>query len=655
MDLTEVYYGCSSYRGDSCFNNWRGKINCSGIWQGDKNKTRSTNKKKLNPLDLAGNITVCFNCGCKFHLSYDCPYIHSSRNKHGRAKEKDSSVAHVVLMSQQKRKNSGNTLLGETLGSAVLDIVASTTVCGTKWYKCFLETLTDAQKKKIVKIKGVRTFKFGNCNKLNSHYKLILPCVIADIEVTIITDVMDSDIPLVLSKDAIKRAGTCFNFEDDSVTMLKTKIPLSCTSSGHYYSPITKPLPDKRKFKHILFIKEISSKNTAKKKKKATKLHRQFSHPSSKKLCNLVKNAGVTDPEFIKILQTLPSSCELCIRYKKTEPKPIVGNFNMASVTSGSKSGISKKSLYKPAPKKKIKAKHINRKPLAQSQLVDLNNPRSAKICKNGIKSLPTLECNFLSPDVQRRETICTPGKASLSCRQYDAEVDDKLSETMNEKENQNKEDSVAKVICHAQRSAKKKLLGKSPGPTSKKNPHVIVSATEIKSNSSFFNKDANTILLNDMNATQIHFDSSDNEEDLNSKKNPKKPMPLEKSISRAKWKGRIIPSRYMPSAQNFVADKTPIKKDPNKSYNVIMNRGFAWRWLFWERCLKEKKLHRSLGYQLTHKLPTPWQRKECLHLRSWGSYLNRKSSLFNVVTLSYFLLQNLCPTEMKRKRGKNC
>ena len=80
--------------------------------------------------------------------------------------------------------------------------------------------------------------------------------------------------------------------------------------------------------------------------------------------------------------------------------------------------------------------------------------------------SLLTLECIILSPDVHRRETICTPGKASISCRQYKAEVDDKLSETMNEKENRNKEDLVAKVICHAQCSAKKKLLGKSPGST---------------------------------------------------------------------------------------------------------------------------------------------------------------------------------------------
>ena len=52
------------------------------------------------------------------------------------------------------RKNGRDIFGGEMLGSAVLDSGASSTVCVTKWCKCFLETLTDAQKKKIVKIKG---------------------------------------------------------------------------------------------------------------------------------------------------------------------------------------------------------------------------------------------------------------------------------------------------------------------------------------------------------------------------------------------------------------------------------------------------------------------------------------------------------------------
>ena len=105
--------------------------------------------------------------------------------------EEDLSVLHVVLMSQQKCKNGGDIFLGETVSSAVLDSDASSTVCGT---------LMDVQKKKIVKIKGMRTFKFGNGNKMTSLYKVILPCVITNTEFSIITDVMNSDIPLLLSK-----------------------------------------------------------------------------------------------------------------------------------------------------------------------------------------------------------------------------------------------------------------------------------------------------------------------------------------------------------------------------------------------------------------------------------------------------------------------
>ena len=79
----------------------------------------------------------------------------------------------------------------------------------------------------------MRTFKYSDGNKLNSLYKVTLPCVIADIKVIIAIDVVDTDIPLFLSKDTMKRVGTCLNFENDSVMMFKKKIPLRCTSSGH--------------------------------------------------------------------------------------------------------------------------------------------------------------------------------------------------------------------------------------------------------------------------------------------------------------------------------------------------------------------------------------------------------------------------------------
>ena len=108
MDPTRVYFGRSSYQRDLHFNNSREKINRAGRRQGYKSKTRSTNKKKSNLPDQTGNITVCFNCGCRFHWSYDCPYGHHSRNKHSVEIEKDFSLPHMVLISKQKRKYGGD-------------------------------------------------------------------------------------------------------------------------------------------------------------------------------------------------------------------------------------------------------------------------------------------------------------------------------------------------------------------------------------------------------------------------------------------------------------------------------------------------------------------------------------------------------------------
>ena len=52
----------------------------------------------------------------------------------------------------------------------------------------------------------LRIYKFGNGNKLKSLYTATLPCVIAGSEISIITNIVNSDIALLLLKDAMKRA-----------------------------------------------------------------------------------------------------------------------------------------------------------------------------------------------------------------------------------------------------------------------------------------------------------------------------------------------------------------------------------------------------------------------------------------------------------------
>ena len=66
---------------------------------------------------------------------------------------------------------------------------------------------------------------------LKSILSVVLPCIIAGMKISIFTDVVDSDIPLLLSKNAMKRAKTHINFENNTVTMLGRKVPMQCTSS----------------------------------------------------------------------------------------------------------------------------------------------------------------------------------------------------------------------------------------------------------------------------------------------------------------------------------------------------------------------------------------------------------------------------------------
>ena len=81
--LSEVYYGHFLDQCDCRFNGRQGKINHGGRQDSRNNKTCSTDKKtKINLLGPEGNTTVYFKCGCKFHWSYDCPYIDDTKDKH---------------------------------------------------------------------------------------------------------------------------------------------------------------------------------------------------------------------------------------------------------------------------------------------------------------------------------------------------------------------------------------------------------------------------------------------------------------------------------------------------------------------------------------------------------------------------------------------
>ena len=56
----------------------------------------------------------------------------------------------------------------------------------------------------------------------------------------------------------------------------------------------------------------------------ASKLHRQFAHPTPAKLIKLIRNAGVKDKILEREINLISSQCITCVKLQKPSPRPIV-------------------------------------------------------------------------------------------------------------------------------------------------------------------------------------------------------------------------------------------------------------------------------------------------------------------------------------------
>ena len=242
-DMT-VAYG-NTYRGRGNFNyrghpsgrtsySSRGRSRGSGGFRGGF----SSQRRGRNPVDRAGNVTRCAECQSINHWVNDCP-DRVKKEKETYVSEEcydDSETFYQVTLFQsdfdEPRQLRG--LTREAMNTAVLDCGAAGTVCGKMWLKCYIDTLDDKDKNKIVYKESSNRFKFGDGNKVCSQQLVKIPALIGQTEVFIETDVVDTDIPLLLSKKSMKRAGTELNFRNDTVTMFNPKLDLHVTRSGHY-------------------------------------------------------------------------------------------------------------------------------------------------------------------------------------------------------------------------------------------------------------------------------------------------------------------------------------------------------------------------------------------------------------------------------------
>ena len=99
----------------------------------------------------------------------------------------------------------------------------------------YLETLTEKQRKESVIIApSSERFRFGGGEVLRSKGLYKIPAVMAGKHVEIKTDVVLSDIPLLLSLGSMKKAGILLDTATDTAEVLGKRVNLNFTTSGHY-------------------------------------------------------------------------------------------------------------------------------------------------------------------------------------------------------------------------------------------------------------------------------------------------------------------------------------------------------------------------------------------------------------------------------------
>ena len=138
------------------------------------------------------------------------------------------------------------------------------------------------------------------------------------------TEVVPCNIPLLLSKESLKRADTVIDVKEDKVTMFSQPIDITFTSSGHYCVSILDESMTENDHETQVVLNVNSGNDVSLTRNTLTKLHRQFGHASSERLWKLLKSTGKVNNDVKELLDYVVHKCIVCHKFKRAGPKPAV-------------------------------------------------------------------------------------------------------------------------------------------------------------------------------------------------------------------------------------------------------------------------------------------------------------------------------------------
>ena len=151
---------------------------------------------------------------------------------HGcRMKLPNAKLTLITLLSQKDFLQSWN--------ATVLDSDARKTLCGQVWLVNYVDSLSEYEKSNIQFLSSYSVYRFRDDKTFNAMKKTQLPVNIGSHQVMIETDIIDSDIPVLLSQVPMKQNNMNLNFKKDTISLIGETIRL--TKCGQYAIPLTFP------------------------------------------------------------------------------------------------------------------------------------------------------------------------------------------------------------------------------------------------------------------------------------------------------------------------------------------------------------------------------------------------------------------------------
>ena len=224
---------------------WR---NRGGYRRGGYNSTSKNSfpNRKTNPVNYKGEVMKCNICQSIYHFARDCQHAKENQNDEEKfnasIQNKEDEIVHLSLFvgfsSEEEKSSNLSKLVEDSSCSAIVDCGASASVCGKFWLEDYLKNLSEYERGQISEKESKTSFTFGDGKSYQSLKCVTLPCYIGKNKANITTDVVECNVPLLLSKKALKKGKMSLDFENDIMRIGSSTIPLEETRSGHYKLPL---------------------------------------------------------------------------------------------------------------------------------------------------------------------------------------------------------------------------------------------------------------------------------------------------------------------------------------------------------------------------------------------------------------------------------